>query len=559
MSRRAAPRSPPGKAGARPPLVVEKPPTRRPAAARRRTPNGRATVGGWASPSLVDTLRRMPTMAWICALIACLNAACWSVLTPPFESPDEPAHFAYVEHLAETGGLPSSSAEKFTPAEGIVLEDLGLIKVSLNPESGTISTAAEQRKLEQDIARGYPRTGTPDAGVATAEPPLYYALQTIPYSIASSGGILDQVALMRLLSALMGGLTALFAFLFVREALPGEPWARTVGGIGVAVMPLLGFISGSVNPDALLFAVSATLFYCLARGFRRGLTPKLAVALGAVIAVGFMTKLNFIGLLPGAILGLLILGRREARVSRRTAYRRLTLAGVVAASPILLYILINVLSGRPGVGSITDAIRLTDHTSILHELSYIWQFYLPRLPGMSPSYFHGFSTTRVLWFDGLVGLYGWLDTTFPAWVYYAALLPVALILALAARTLLLHRQVLRSRARRGRHLPRDDSRSVAHRRRQRLPGRRPRRVPRAPLSVADARTVGSDADTGRARRPTALGPGGRRRDRGCTARPQPFQPAALDLPLLRLRLARAHGSNAILPQPSAAPRSSRLS
>jgi 4-amino-4-deoxy-L-arabinose transferase-like glycosyltransferase len=383
-------------------------------------------------------------MAWVCALVACLNAACWSVLTPPFESPDEPAHFAYVEHLAEAGRLPSSNAEKYTPAEGIALEDLGLIRVSLNPENGAISTAAEQRKLEQDLARGYPRTGTPDAGIATSEPPLYYALEAIPYKLASSGTILDQLALMRLLSALFGGLTALFAFLFVREALPAEPWAWTVGGLGVAVMPLLGFMSGVVNPDALLFSVSAALFYCLARGFRRGLTPRLAVALGAVIAVGFMTKLNFLGLLPGAILGLLILALREARVSRRAAGRRLALAGGVAASPILLYVLVNVLSGRPGVGAVSGALELAGRHSLLSELSYIWQFYLPRLPGMH-AYFGGLSTTRAFWFDGLVGLYGWVDTTFPGWVYDAALVPAALIAALAARTLLLHRHALRCR------------------------------------------------------------------------------------------------------------------
>ena len=66
-------------------------------------------------------------------------------------------------------------------------------------------------------------------------------------------------------------------------------------------------MSGAVNPDAQLFAISAALFYCLARGFRRGITLRLAVAIGTMIAVGFMTKLNFLGLLPGAILGLLAL------------------------------------------------------------------------------------------------------------------------------------------------------------------------------------------------------------------------------------------------------------
>jgi Predicted membrane protein (DUF2142) len=418
--------------------------TRRAVTAHRVSRNGR--TGGTPVKSLRpwDALLHIPRAAWACALIACLNAACWSVIMPPFEVPDEPSHYAYVQHLVETGSLPDSSNEEFTPAEEVALTDLHLNQVSLHPQNIPISTPAEQRQLEHDLAQPYPRTGNANAGVANAEPPLYYALEAIPYGLASGGTVLDRLALMRLLSALMGGLTALFVFLFIREALPGEPWAWTVGGLGVALAPLLGFMSGAVNPDALLFAVSAALFYCLARGFRRGLSSGLAVALGAVIAIGFMTKLNFIGLLPGAILGLLVLCAREARTSRRAALRRLALAGGVGASPILLYILINVLSGRPGVGTVSDAIALTGHTSILKELSYIWQFYLPRLPGMTPD-FHGLLTTRALWFNGLVGLYGWVDTTFPGWVYNAALIPTALIAALFLRALYVFRHSLRQR------------------------------------------------------------------------------------------------------------------
>ena len=97
--------------------------------------------------------------------------------------------------------------------------------------------------------------------MAAAQPPLYYLLQTIPYWLASGGTLLDQLELMRLLSALMAALTALFAFLFVREALPGVRWAWRSAASAWPLSPLLGFMSGVVNPDALLFAVSAAIFY----------------------------------------------------------------------------------------------------------------------------------------------------------------------------------------------------------------------------------------------------------------------------------------------------------
>jgi hypothetical protein len=393
-------------------------------------------------------LRTVPRAAWLCAAVACLNAACWSVLSPPFEVPDEPSHYAYVARLAETGSLPTGSGEAFTRAEMGALSLLRVNNVRFDPSQRTISTPAEQRRLEHVLAAPLPRAGSPQAGVAASQPPLYYALETIPYLLASSGTVLDRLALMRLCSALLGGVTALFVFLFLREALPAEPWAWTVGGLGVALAPLLGMMSGAVNPDALLTAVSAALFWCLARGFRRGLTPGLAAATGGVVAAGLLTKLTFASLVPGAALGVLVLCVRAGRAPRRAGGRRpLALAGAAAAGPVVATLILAALPGpsRTGTLSGTASAAGGGSGSLLAEASYVWQFYLPRLPGMT-AYFHGFLTTRTVWFDGLVGLYGWLDTTFPSWVYTAALLPAAGLAALLARALYVGRRDLRRRA-----------------------------------------------------------------------------------------------------------------
>jgi 4-amino-4-deoxy-L-arabinose transferase-like glycosyltransferase len=389
-------------------------------------------------------LRGIPTAAWGCALVACLNAACWSLVTPPFQVPDEPSHFAYVQELAETGTLPSSALERFSPAEQTVLADLRQGQLRYSPQNHTIATAAEQRRLEHDLALPLSRV-TSSAGVAASEPPLYYALETVPYFLGSGGTLLDQLALMRLCSALMAGVTALFAFLFVRETLPGAPWAWSVGGLGVAFAPLLGLMAGAVNPDALLCALSAALFYCLARGFRRGLTPRLAAVIGALIAAGLITKLNFFGLLPGLVVGLLVLTVRARAGERRRACRSLALALVTAASLPGMYVLGNVLTGRGAYGALSSGATSTaSKGSILDEVSYVWQFYLPRLPGMH-DYFPGLSTTLQFWVDGFVGLYGWVDTVFPAWVYRVALLPIALLLALFVSGLLASRASLPAR------------------------------------------------------------------------------------------------------------------
>jgi 4-amino-4-deoxy-L-arabinose transferase-like glycosyltransferase len=365
-------------------------------------------------------------------------------VTPAFQVPDEPSHFAYVKQLAETGQLPSSSSQLTSSEETTALNALHQGAIRLRPQNQTIATQAEQEALESTLASTPHETGSPAAGVATSQPPLYYALEAIPYSLARSGTVLDRLQLMRLVSAVFAGLTAMFVFLFIREALPGAPWAWTVGGLSIALVPLLGFMSGAVNPDSLLFAISAAAFYCLARAFRRGLSAGGALAVGVVIAIGLLSTLNFIGLVPGILLGLILLTIRGVRADGRTALRSLALALVVGFSPVLLYVGIKALSNDPLLGRFSGLSPISGE-SVSAEIDYIWQLYLPRLPGMV-SDFPGLFTARQLWFDGYVGLYGWLDTTFPTWVYSLALIPAGAIALLCGRALLQARRTLRGRA-----------------------------------------------------------------------------------------------------------------
>jgi hypothetical protein len=391
--------------------------------------------------------RRALPLALLCAGVAFLSAASWSILTPPFQASDEPSHFAYVQQLAETASLPRSSGAAFSEEEEVALMDLHHQEIRFNPQIGAISTAAEQRRLEADLARPRAPSGAAYAGAAASEPPLYYGLETIPYLLGASGSLLDRLELMRLLSALMAGISAMFAFLFLREALPRVPWAWTVGALATAFAPLLGFISGTVNPDAMLTAVCAALLYLLARAFRRGLTARAALAIGAVTAIGLLTKLNFIGLAPGIAVALIVLTIRARRVDAGDAYRSLALALAPPAALALLYIAISLLSNHAGLGLLSSGLGQTSdhHGSLAGELAYIWQFFLPRLPGM-PNDFPGVFPPRQIWFDRSIGVYGWLDTYFPNWVYDLALIPFAGLVLMCARTLVARHAALWARA-----------------------------------------------------------------------------------------------------------------
>jgi hypothetical protein len=364
---------------------------------------------------------------------------------PPFQGKVEDAHFAYIIQLAENHALPENGQQNVTysPQQRLVMEGLHVGLVTHAPQTPAISSIAEQQTLMEDVHAGASLEGSGEAGIATAEPPLYYALQTIPYTLAR-GNMLVQLQLMRFVGALFGAMTALFVFLFLREALPRAPWAATVGAVCVALQPQFAFLSGSVNPDSMLIAITAGVFLCLARAFRRGLSRRLAVALGALLAVGFMTKLNFIGFAFGAFLGILALAWREARSRGREGLLAPAIALAIGISPVLLYALRNIVSSRPVLGIVSADTTLTATSSLFHKLSYIWQIYLPRLPGMT-HYFRGIATYKDIWFDRSVGLYGWMDTMFPGWVNNLALIPAAAVALLCGRELVKRRQSLRTR------------------------------------------------------------------------------------------------------------------
>jgi 4-amino-4-deoxy-L-arabinose transferase-like glycosyltransferase len=395
---------------------------------------------------VVRTLRAVPRAAWVCAAIAIINAFCWALILPPFQVPDEPSHFAYVKQLAETGTLPTSHEKEFAREENLVLDELR--ESPFMPPTGTISSRAEHQRFEAALgeAAEEAREGSPAAGVATSQPPFYYALEAIPYLVGYDGNLLTRLELMRLFSALFAGITAMFVFLFVREALPATRIAPTAAGLSIAFAPLLGFMSGSVNPDSLLFAMSALLFWSLAFTFRRGLNYQRAVLIGVITALGLLTKLNFAGMLPGAIVGLAVLATRAPYSLRRPAYRPFAIGAGIAVVPAVIYVFINLVTNKPTLGAVTTATRLV-HGSLFPAIEATWRLFLPHLPGMKAYAGGSVFATREIWFNGFVGQYGWVETAFPAWVYTIALwIGIALVVGCVWTLVTLRRTVLRRAA-----------------------------------------------------------------------------------------------------------------
>ena len=302
-----------------------------------------------------------------------------------------------------------------------------------HPDELAPYSEAQQRGLDEvERHRQDPSSG---GGIieTSGQPPLYYALGVPIYLASPWKGLTQRVLLIRMLSALCAAATTLFVFMFLRELFT-ERWTWTVGALAVAFQPMFGFMGGGVHPDNLFFTASAALLFGLARAFRRGLSPALGAGIGAALAVGVLAKLNFVALLPGALLalGLLVWRGRE----RDAALRGAAIAVSILALAVVAYAALNKVAwDRPLLGGGVEnaaraSVNITQPISVREELSYTWQLYLPRLPFMNDQF--AYFPPYAVWFKGTIGKFGWLDTYWPDWVYRVAFGVFLVLLALAA-------------------------------------------------------------------------------------------------------------------------------
>jgi Predicted membrane protein (DUF2142) len=381
-------------------------------------------------------LDRLPPRraALACALVAVLSALAWSLTVPPFQVPDEESHAAYVQYLAETGKVPRPSTIGYSAEESgllALLDFSGTVGVRDNRPPHGARVNAAVRSLE----RMHPsRVGTGDVAGAVIYPPTFYAAEAIPYWLSPTGdSLLDRLVWMRVLAALLAGVTVALVFGFLRELLPATPFAWTTGALALALLPMFGFVSGGVQNDAALYACSAGLFWAMARILRRGMTVRRGLALSGALAGGVLIKFTMVALAPAAVATVLVALSRSRAAA---AWRGAAVAAVAVAVPVGAYALLSRLVwDRPLTGPLRASHAAVAHpepATIGGQLSYAWQLFLPRLPGMSDK-FLTLSPPWDTWFRGGIGRFGWLDYQFPEWVAIA-LLPVGVaVVMLAAR------------------------------------------------------------------------------------------------------------------------------
>lgn len=321
----------------------------------------------------------VPTpLAGLLVAVALFGIA-WALIVPAFQSPDEDVHFAYVQTLAQRHALPGSGPHAVSTAENDAVHDtngdaqeLGSGQPPWGGQTYRAWLALTAHDSESD--GGGPNT-------ASTYPPAYYAAETIGYGLAGPhANVLDHLYAARLFSVLWLLLTTVGVWMLAGELTGRRRVLQLAAAGAVGLWPMLDFMSASVNPDSLLYATWTWTLWAGVVILRHGLTPRRGAILGGVTALALLTKATSLALLPavGFVLavGLWRLGRGLPR------------AAVIAGAVALAVFLVPVGAWEVGTrlahrSAYAQATSVTGGGAfnVREFLSYVWEYYLPRLPG----------------------------------------------------------------------------------------------------------------------------------------------------------------------------------
>lgn len=359
-------------------------------------------------------------LGWLLVAVAVLGLA-WAFLTPAWQAPDENSHFAYVQALGERFDLPGDPDRTIYSTE----HGIAISAVNSDQVAGVLQTKPEwsEQAYQRWRARGsdLPERLRQDGGgpnPASSNPPLYYLYSSAAYRAAESGDIFDRILAVRTAGLLWPLVVTLGAWLLAGELFGRDRLLQLAVAAVAGLVPMMSFISASVNPDGMLYAAWTLFLWLGVRALKRGLDAPTAAALGAVAGIAVVVKATSYALMPGLVL-VLVLGawRLRPRSLRRLA-AIVGSAGAALAATLGVWVLIarsldraasTQLAGT-GSGAGRDFNQLA---------SYLWQFYFPKLPFQEPFPSSTGLPVYDVFLKGAWGSFGWLEVVLAEPVYVA--------------------------------------------------------------------------------------------------------------------------------------------
>ena len=355
-----------------------------------------------------------------------MEALAWIVAIPALQGPDEVGHVAYVQRIVDAHQIPFHKDRSSFPAGAT--EDSSEVALTgtwagLGPLRGNPAARPFWTKVDEDLYQSrraqLPAGARIDGGYSSSfrNPPLYYLYSAVPYRLWSSSDVLTRTFVMRLADIPLLLIAVAAAWLLAVELLGPGLLAPTVTAAVVALQPQMTNVTAGISPDIALIAAWTIGLLLMVRLVRRGVSGRRLLGLAAVVASAALIQPRGLPMLVPAALAVL-LGARQGRIGARAIGAIVSSAILVGAAGVFV-----VVSRGPG--------------NVREFSSYLWQFYLPRLPFMNvrigPPY-----NVRDVFVDRLWGAFAQLEVSPAAGLLTAIMwatisLAVATVIALVLR------------------------------------------------------------------------------------------------------------------------------
>jgi hypothetical protein len=222
----------------------------------------------------------------------------WAALVPPFEKPDEIAHFAYVQFMAKEWRIPRQARETYPFLEPETQQPplyYALAAVAYRASTVAGLPATNLHSWHDRINRHH------------GEPPPLGGLNAYHHSerfLDPPDAFPYDLILIRLFSLGLGALTLAGTYKIARRLFPDGVGLPVFTTAAVATLPQFTFISTSVSNDVMGFALGAILLYRMVTVDEEHLSRDYSV-LGVLLGLAVLVKFTLLPLLPLAFLPML--------------------------------------------------------------------------------------------------------------------------------------------------------------------------------------------------------------------------------------------------------------
>ena len=222
----------------------------------------------------------------------------WSILIPPFEAPDESGHYGYVSFILNNSSLPKPP---YSWNEGGSLYQPPLYYLMLSPILKTFG------KLNYDNGlRPNPKWVENRFQVANA------FIGSFKESIFSKNSNIRVVYLLRFVSILLATVTVFFTFKLASLIFLKHKNLVIFSTLLVAFNPQFIFHSSAITNDNLAILLTTLAIFLMVKTIKGvKINPKTALALGLVVGLAIITKLNLLFLVVVIFIFLLMLYREK--------------------------------------------------------------------------------------------------------------------------------------------------------------------------------------------------------------------------------------------------------